>query len=149
MARPNPERQIHRACGDVRVALLGALELLSESTVSGVGCDDMFRAFSDLGRVQQHVAVALHAANLLDQMVGIPVEQRPPWSYYRSRIGKKLGPGLEAPLDDCYTLRIGGSLIGDAARRSVAGTPQTDSSRASQPLFVLDVAGGERGFAGR
>jgi hypothetical protein len=35
------------------------------------------------------VAAALHATNLLDQMVGVPVEQRPPWSYYRSRIGKK------------------------------------------------------------
>jgi hypothetical protein len=89
MARPNPERQIHRACGDVRAALVEALELLSESTVSGAGCDDMFRAFSDLGRVQRHVAAALHATNLLDQMVGIPEEQRPPWSYYRSRIRKK------------------------------------------------------------
>jgi hypothetical protein len=92
MARPNPERQIHRACGDVRAALLEALELLtvsSESTVPDAGCDDMFRAFSDLGSVQRHVAVALHATNLLDQMVGTPEEQRPPWSYYRSRIGKK------------------------------------------------------------
>jgi hypothetical protein len=89
MAPPNPERQIHRACGDVRAALLGALELLSESTVPGAGCDDMFRAFSDLGRVQRHVAAALHATNLLDQMVGLPAEQRPPWSYYRSRIGKQ------------------------------------------------------------
>jgi len=89
MARPNPERQIHRACGDVRAALINALELLSESTVPDAGCDDMFRAFSDLGRVQRHVAAALHAANLLDQMVGLPAEQRPPWSYYRSRIGKK------------------------------------------------------------
>jgi hypothetical protein len=89
MARPNPERQIHRACGDVRAALVGALELLSESTVRGEDCDDMFKAFSDLGRVQLHVATALHATNLLDQMVGLPTEQRPPWSYYRSRIGKK------------------------------------------------------------
>lgn len=89
MARPNPERQIHRACGDVRAALLEALQLLSESANPGAGCDDMFRAFSDLGHVQQHVAIALHATNLLDQMVGIPEEQRPPWSYYRSRIGKK------------------------------------------------------------
>jgi hypothetical protein len=89
MAPPNPERQIHRACGDVRAALVGALELLSESTVPGAGCDDMFRAFSDLGHIQRQVAVALHAANLLDQMVGTPPEQRPPWSYYRSRIGKK------------------------------------------------------------
>lgn len=89
MARPNPERQIHRGCGDVRAALLEALELLSESTVPSPGCDDMFRAFSDLGRVQHHVAVALHATNLLDQMVGLPEDQRPPWSYYRSRIGKK------------------------------------------------------------
>jgi hypothetical protein len=89
MARPNPERQIHRACGDVRAALLAALELLSESTVPDAGCDDMFRAFSDLGSVQRHVAIALHATNLLDQMVGTPEEQRPPWSYYRSRMGKK------------------------------------------------------------
>lgn len=89
MARPNPERQIHRACGDVRAALFEALELLSESVVDGAGCDDMFKAFSDLGRVQRHVAVALHATNLLDQMVGLPEEQRPPWSYYRSRINKK------------------------------------------------------------
>jgi hypothetical protein len=89
MARPNPERQIHRACGDVRAALLDAVELLSESTVPRAGCDDMFRAFSDLGRIQRQVAVALHATNLLDQMVGLPAEQRPPWSYYRSRIGKK------------------------------------------------------------
>jgi hypothetical protein len=89
MARPNPERQVHRACGDVRAALLEALELLSDGTVPGAGCDDMFRVFSDLGRVQRHVAVALHATNLLDQMVGLPEEQRPPWSYYRSRIGKK------------------------------------------------------------
>ena len=89
VARPNPERQIHRACGDVRAALLDALELLSESTVPHAGCDDMFRAFSDLGRIQRQVAVALHATNLLDQMVGLPAEQRPPWSYYRSRIGKK------------------------------------------------------------
>ena len=89
MARPNPERQIHRACGDVRAALVDALELLSESTVPRVGCDDTFRAFSDLGHVQRQVAVALHATNLLDQMVGTPAEQRPPWSYYRSRIGKK------------------------------------------------------------
>jgi hypothetical protein len=89
MARPNPERQIHRACGDVRAALVDALELLSGSTVPRAGCDDMFRAFSDLGHIQRQVAVALHAANLLDQMVGLPAEQRPPWSYYRSRIGKK------------------------------------------------------------
>jgi hypothetical protein len=89
MARPNPERQIHRACGDVRAALVDALELLSESTVPRAGCDDMFRAFSDLGRAQRHVAAALHATYLLDQMVGTPAEQRPPWSYYRSRIGKK------------------------------------------------------------
>jgi hypothetical protein len=89
MARPNPERQIHRACGDVRAALVDALELLSGSTVPRAGCDDMFRAFSDLGHIQHQVAVALHATNLLDQMVGTPTEQRPPWSYYRGRIGKK------------------------------------------------------------
>jgi hypothetical protein len=92
MARPNPERQIHRACGDVRAALLEALELLtvsSASTVPDASCDDMFRAFSDLGSVQRNVAVALQATNLLDQMVGTPEEQRPPWSYYRSRMSKK------------------------------------------------------------
>jgi hypothetical protein len=106
MARPNPERQIHRACGDVRAALLEALQLLSESTVPDAGCDDMFRAFSDLGRVQRHVAAALQATNLLDQMVGLPEEHRPPWSYYRSRMNKK-------------------------------------------PLYVVDSAHGEHGFARR
>ena len=89
MARPNPERQIHRACGDVRAALFSALELLAEGAVPSAGCDDMFNAFSDLEQIQCHVTAALHATNLLDQMVGLPVEQRPPWSYYRSRIGKK------------------------------------------------------------
>ena len=89
MTRPNPERQIHRACGDVRAALIEALELLSKGAVPGAGCDDMFRAFSDIGRVERHVAAALQATNLLDQMVGLPEEQRPPWSYYRSRIRKK------------------------------------------------------------
>jgi hypothetical protein len=106
MARPNPERQIHRACGDVRAALADALELLSGSTVPGANCDDMFRAFSDLGHIQRQVAAALHATNLLDQMVGTPAEQRPPWSYYRSRISKK-------------------------------------------PLFVLNSAAGDDGFARR
>jgi hypothetical protein len=149
MAPPNPERQIHRACGDVRVALLGALELLSESTVSSAGCDDMFRAFSDLGRVERHVAMALHATNLLDQMVGTPVEHRPPWSYYRSRIGKKLVSGPRASQDECYTLRFDGSWGGDAARRSITGKAQTDSARAGQPVCVLDSAGGDYGFAGR
>jgi len=89
-APPNPERQIHRACGDVRAALLGALELLSGTTVPRAGRDDVFRAFSNLGRVQHYVALALHATYLLDQMVGIPAEHRHPWSYYRGRIGKKL-----------------------------------------------------------
>jgi hypothetical protein len=42
----------------------------------------------------------LHAANLLDQMVGLPAEQRPPWSYYRSRIGKKPICVLNAAEDD-------------------------------------------------
>ena len=102
MAPPNPERQIHRARGDVRVALLGALELLSGTTVRRAGHDDVFRAFSDLGDVQHHVATALHATNLLDQMVGTPVEQRRPWSYYRGRIGKKLHLGQRAPADDCH-----------------------------------------------
>lgn len=149
MAPPNPERQIHRACGDVRLALLGALELLSESTVSGAGCDDVFRAFSDLGRVERHVAVALHATNLLDQMVGTPVEHRPPWSYYRSRIGKKLVPGLRASQDDCYTLRFDGSWVGNAVRGSVTGKTQTDCTGAVRPVCVLDVAGDDHGLAKR
>ena len=41
MARPNPERQIHRACGDVRAALVDALELLAvnpASTDPDAGC---------------------------------------------------------------------------------------------------------------
>jgi hypothetical protein len=108
MATPNPERQIHRACGDVRVALLEALELLSESTVPRPGSDDMFRAFSDLGRAQRQVAVALHATNLLDQMVGTPTDHRPPWSYYRSRIGKRLSASRRAPVEDCYPTRFAG-----------------------------------------
>ena len=91
-ASPNPERQIHRACGDIRAALLGALELLSGTTVPRAGRDDVLPAFSDLGRVQHHVALALHATHLLDQMVGTPAEHRQPWSYYRGRIGKKLRP---------------------------------------------------------
>jgi hypothetical protein len=119
MAPPNPERQIHRACGDVRVALLDALELLSESTIPGAGCDDMFRAFSNLGQVQRHVALALHAANLLDQMVGTPVEHRPPWSHYRSRIGKKFATDSQVPLNDCYALRFAGSLGGNLSRGEV------------------------------
>jgi hypothetical protein len=142
MAPPNPERQIHRACGDVRVALLGALELLAESTTPDAGCNDMFRAFSDLGRVQHHVAVALHATNLLDQMVGTPVEQRPPWSYYRNRIGKKLAAGARAPLDDCYTLRFDHSWISGAARGSATGATQSDSAGSSQSVGVLDSARG-------
>ncbi len=89
MARPNPERQIHRACGDVRAALISALEVLAEGTAPSAVSDDPFKVFSDLGQVQRHVAAALHATNLLDQMVGLPAEERPPWSYYRSRIGKK------------------------------------------------------------
>lgn len=94
MSPPNPERQIHRACGDVRLALFEALELLSCTTAPRSG-DDIFRAFSDLGRVQQQVALALHATNLLDQMVGTPAEQRRPWSYYRGRLGKKLPEALK------------------------------------------------------
>jgi hypothetical protein len=119
MAPPNPERQIHRACGDVRVALFEALELLSGTTVPRAGSDDMFRAFSDLGRIQRHVAAALHATNLLDQMVGIPTEHRPPWSYYRSRIGKDLGLGAPAHQDGCRASRF----------------------EAQRPLRVLDAAG--------
>jgi hypothetical protein len=103
MVPPNPERQIHRACGDVRAALVGALELLAESADPGARCDDMFKAFSDLAQVQRHIADALHAANLLDQMVGVPAEQRPPWSYYRSRIGKK-PPCVVSAVDDHHGL---------------------------------------------
>jgi hypothetical protein len=100
MARPNPERQIHRACGDVRAALVSALELLTEGAGPGAGCDDPVKAYSDLGRVQHQLAAALHATNLLDQMVGLPAEQRPPWSYYRSRIDKKPAHVLTAVDDD-------------------------------------------------
>ena len=89
---PNLERQIHRACGDVRATLLGALELLSGTTVPSAGRDDVFRAFSNLGRVQHRVALALHAIYLLDEMVGTTAEHRQPWSYFRGRIGKKLRP---------------------------------------------------------
>jgi hypothetical protein len=39
--------------------------------------------------VQRHLADALQATNLLDQMVGVPVEERQPWAYYRSRIAQK------------------------------------------------------------
>jgi hypothetical protein len=96
MARPNPERQIHRACGDVRAALISALEVLAEGAAPSAASDDPFKVFSDLGRVQRHLAAALHATNLLDQMVGVPAEERPPWSYYRSRIGKKPSYGFSA-----------------------------------------------------
>ncbi|VBA45161.1 hypothetical protein LAUMK191_00287 [Mycobacterium attenuatum] len=87
---PNAERQIHRACGDVRTALLQALELLSVATAPRPGRDDVFRAYSDLGCVQRHVLLALHTTDLLDQMVGTQPEHRQPWSYYRGRIGMKL-----------------------------------------------------------
>jgi hypothetical protein len=88
--RPNPERQIHRACGDVRAALFSALELLADGSIpTTAACDDTFKVLSDLGRVQRHLADALQATNLLDQMVGVPVEERQPWSYYRSRITQK------------------------------------------------------------
>ncbi|MBV9318421.1 MAG: hypothetical protein JOZ23_01570 [Mycobacterium sp.] len=130
MTPPNPERQIHRACGDVRVALLQALELLSDTTAPGVG-DDVFRAFSDLGHVQQQVAMALHATNLLDQMVGTPAEQRRPWSYYRGRIGKKLLPGPQEPAVDCEAPRFDRFLVGEAACGSTSAGPDT---RAPQPV---------------
>ena len=87
--RPNPERQIHRACGDVRAALFSALELLADGSIPYAGSDDTFKVLSDLGRLQRHLADALQATNLLDQMVGVPVEERPPWSYYRGRIAQK------------------------------------------------------------
>ena len=87
--RPNPERQIHRACGDVRAALFSALELLADGSFPATAGDDTFKALSDLGRVQRHLADALQATNLLDQMVGVPVEERQPWSHYRSRIAQK------------------------------------------------------------
>jgi hypothetical protein len=86
---PGLERQIHRACGDVRAALFGALELLSGATVRRAGRDDVFRASSDLAHAQRHVALALQATNLLDQMVGTPAQHRQPWSYYRGRIGQE------------------------------------------------------------
>ena len=145
MAPPNPERQIHRACGDVRAALFGALELLSGTTVPSAGRDDVFRAFSDLGRVEHHVALALHATNLLDQMVGTPAEHRQPWSYYRGRIGKKLPPAPQAPEDDCYTRYLDGSWVHEAARESRRGgpdrrAPQSDSVGAGQPLPLEDAA---------
>lgn len=133
MATPNPERQIHRACGDVRVALLGALELLSGTTIPRAGSDDVFRAFSDLGHVQHHVALALHATNLLDQMVGTPAEHRQPWSYYRGRIGKKLRPGPRVTEDDCYTSYFEGSWVDDAACRSTYGGADI---RAPQPDYA-------------
>ena len=97
MAPPKPERQIHRACGDVRAALFDALETLSETTVPCAARDDVFRAFSNLGHIQYQIALALHATNLLDQMVGTPAEHRRPWSYYRARIGKKLSADPSAP----------------------------------------------------
>jgi hypothetical protein len=87
--RPNPERQIHRACGDVRSALFSALELLADGSIPAAASDDAFKVLSDLGRLQRHLADALQATNLLDQMVGVPAEERPPWSYYRSRIAQK------------------------------------------------------------
>ena len=104
--RPNPERQIHRACGDVRAALFSALELLADGSFPATASDDTFKALSDLGRVQRHLADALQATNLLDQMVGVPVEQRPPWSYYRSRLAQKARP-VSAVDDD-------GGLAGQA-----------------------------------
>jgi hypothetical protein len=87
--RPNPERQIHRACGDVRAALFSALELLADGSIPSAGSDDTFKVLSDVSRLQRHLADALQATNLLDQMVGVPVDERPPWSYYRSRIAQK------------------------------------------------------------
>jgi hypothetical protein len=87
--RPNPERQIHRACGDIRAALFGALELLADGSMPSAAGDDTFKVLSDLSRLQRHLADALQATNLLDQMVGVPVEERPPWSHYRSRIAQK------------------------------------------------------------
>jgi hypothetical protein len=87
--RPNPERQIHRACGDVRAALFSALELLADGSIATTAGDDTFKVLSDLGRLQRHLADALQATNLLDQMVGVPVEERQPWSHYRSRIAQK------------------------------------------------------------
>ena len=49
--------------------------------------------------MQRHLADALQATNLLDQMVGVPVEERPPWSYYRSRLAQKARP-ISAVDDD-------------------------------------------------
>jgi hypothetical protein len=103
MVPPNPERQIHRACGDVRAALVSALELLAEGADPGARGDDMFKAFSDSAQLQRHIADALLATNLLGQMVGVPAEQRPPWSYYRSRIIKK-PPYVVSAVDDDHGL---------------------------------------------
>ena len=89
---PSLERQIHRACGDVRAALSSALALLSETTDRCAGHSDVFRTSSDLAHLQDHVAVALQATNLLDQMVVTPAQHRKPWSYFRGRIRQ------EAPL---------------------------------------------------
>jgi hypothetical protein len=97
--RPNPERQIHRACGDVRSALFSALELLADGSIPAAG-DDTFKVLSDVGRLQRHLADALQATNLLDQMVGVPAEERPPWSHYRSRIAQKARL-VSAVDDDC------------------------------------------------
>ena len=72
--RPNPERQIHRACGDVRAALFSALELLADRSIPSAGSDDTFKVLSDVGRLQRHLADALQATNLLDQMVGVPID---------------------------------------------------------------------------
>ena len=91
----------------------------------------MFRAFSDLGHVQLQVAMALHATNLLDQMVGTPAEQRRPWSYYRGRIGKKLPAGPQEPAADCDALRFDRLWVGEAACGSTSAGPET---RAPQPL---------------
>jgi hypothetical protein len=45
----------------------------------------------------------LLATNLLGQMVGVPAELRPPWSYYRSRIIKK-PPDVVSAVDDDHGL---------------------------------------------
>jgi hypothetical protein len=98
----------------------------------------VFRAFSDLGRAQHHVALALHATNLLDQMVGTPPEQRQPWSYYRSRIGKKLPQGAQLSKNPWHAMhftepQVDGAAVGQPwsqdAARSVRRLPIQASRR--------------------
>lgn len=132
MAPPNPDRQIHRACGDIRVSLSNALEVLSATTIPSAGHHDVFRAVSDLGQLQHHVAMALHATNMLDQMVGTSAEHRRPWAYYRARIGKKLSSGVGAPLNGCNATRFDSPRVDVADRGGPpAGRTRAETAKAS------------------